>query len=119
MNPTNLMTPMINAQAGSYSVTITDANGCPCSTSVIVEDNNTSIIVTVTPESDAGCLIGGSATATASGGSGNYSYLWDSNPPQNTQTATNLSAGIHNVTVTDLTTGCQELVWLIFLPQLP
>ena len=115
-NPTNLMTPMINAQAGSYSVTITDANGCPCSTSVIVEDNNTSIIVTVTPESDAGCLIGGSATATASGGSGNYSYLWDSNPPQNTQTATNLSAGIHNVTVTDLTTGCQG-VGMVNIPS--
>lgn len=102
-------TPTINVVSGTYTVTVTDDNGCPCSTSITVEDDSAPLTVMVTPNSSAGCTVGGSATATASAGSGNYSYLWDSNPPQNTQTATNLSAGPHVVTVTDLTTGCQGI----------
>lgn len=54
---------------------------------------------------NAGCLTGGSATATATaGGTGPYAYFWDNG--NTNQTATNLSAGPHQVTVTDITTGC-------------
>lgn len=52
---------------------------------------------------DATCgLSDGSATVTATGGSGSYTYLWDSNTGgQTTQTANNLSAGNYFVTVSD------------------
>ena len=47
----------------------------------------------------------GSASAIVTGGSGNYTYLWDTNPVQTSNTAINLSAGEYTVTVKDVT-GC-------------
>ena len=50
-------------------------------------------------------LVDGEATANVTGGSGNYTYLW--NPSgQTTQTATGLAAGNYQVTVTDVDGGC-------------
>lgn len=90
--------------AGTYSATITDAHACSLPITVNIGGNNTPLNVNVTVVSNAGCTVGGSATAAASGGSGNYAYSWDNG--QNTATATNLTAGNHTVTVTDITTGC-------------
>jgi gliding motility-associated-like protein len=50
-------------------------------------------------------LSDGTATASATGGNAPYSYSWNTNPPQNNATATNLAAGTYNVTVTD-NNGC-------------
>ena len=94
----------ISGFPGNYSVTVTDANGCTAAKTLTIGGNNTSLTVTVTAVSSAGCLTGGSATATASGGSGNYAYSWDNG--NTNATATNLSAGPHSVTVTDINTGC-------------
>lgn len=47
----------------------------------------------------------GTATATPIGGSGNFTYSWNTVPPQNTQTATNLPPGVYTCTVTDVA-GC-------------
>jgi len=46
-------------------------------------------------------LSNGSATVTATGGSGGYTYLWNSSPAQSTQTAVNLPAGSYTATVTE------------------
>ena len=43
----------------------------------------------------------GEASVTVSGGDGNYTYEWDDTAMQTTATATGLSAGTYNVTVTD------------------
>jgi len=43
----------------------------------------------------------GSSVADASGGTGNYSYLWNTLPVQTTGTALNLTAGSYTCTVTD------------------
>ena len=94
----------IQGSAGNYSVTVTDANACTATKTLTIGGTNTGLTVTVAPGNNAGCLAGGTATATASGGTGNYAYAWDNG--QTTQTATNLSAGPHQVTVTDITTGC-------------
>jgi hypothetical protein len=101
--------PTVTVMAGTYTATVTDLNGCTCSSTIVVGNNNNALTVNVAVLTSAGCTIGGSAKATVLGGSGNYSYLWDSNPPQTTQTATNLSAGPHKVTVTDIATGCQGI----------
>jgi gliding motility-associated-like protein len=48
---------------------------------------------------------GGSMTATATGGLAPVSYQWNTTPPQNTATATNVPAGNYTVTVTQAA-GC-------------
>ncbi len=52
---------------------------------------------------DVSCYGGndGSATVTPTEGTPPYTYVWSTNPPQTTQTATNLTAGSYQVTVTD------------------
>jgi hypothetical protein len=50
----------------------------------------------------------GTATVTPSGAQGTPTYAWNSTPPQNSQTATNLPAGTYIVTVTD-TASCQVM----------
>lgn len=47
----------------------------------------------------------GSASATPTGGTAPYTYVWTTTPVQSTQTATGLSPGNYTVTVTDAT-GC-------------
>lgn len=94
----------ISGMPGTYTATLSDANGCSKPVTVTISGSNTSLSVSATVVSNAGCTIGGSATATASSGSGNYAFSWDNG--QTTATATNLSAGNHSFTVTDITTGC-------------
>lgn len=48
----------------------------------------------------------GAVTAIISGGSGLYSYIWDTQPPQTSGTAIGLAAGTYTVVASDLT-GCQ------------
>ncbi|REK07987.1 MAG: hypothetical protein DWQ39_00015 [Bacteroidetes bacterium] len=66
----------------------------------------------LTPSStDAGCpyFDNGTASVSVSGGTGNYSYSWDTSPVQNTGTASGLMAGTYTVTVNDLN-GCTSSV---------
>lgn len=109
--------PSISVPAGTYSVTVTDANGCTCVNSVTVINNSNALTVTVTPTVPAGCVVGGSASASVTGGSGNYAYSWDNG--QTTATATNLAAGPHSVTVVDITTGCQGIGNVTIVPAPP
>jgi hypothetical protein len=97
----------ISVGPGTYSATVTDAKGCTKAAAVTVGGSNTALNVNTAVLTNAGCTIGGSASATASGGSGNYAYSWDNGVT--TQNGTNLTAGPHKVTVTDLTTGCQGI----------
>ncbi len=61
------------------------------------------ITVTVQSKQDVTCLnpTSGSATFTATGGSGNYTYTWSPATGSTTATASNLAAGTYNVTATD------------------
>ena len=91
--------------AGTYNVVVTDANGCSDNTSITI--NEPVAISTLTTPASPSCAGGndGSASVTASGGTGSYSYLWDDAATQTTAIATGLAAGTYNVTVTDLN-GC-------------
>jgi hypothetical protein len=63
----------------------------------------TNISVSITGQTNVLCygLPTGSATVTATGGSGVYTYLWNTSPAQNTQIATSLNGGTYTATVTE------------------
>lgn len=91
--------------AGVYSVVVTDANGCQLTETINVNNQNAPT-ATITSVSDETCLgaANGSATVSATGGSGNYTYAWS--PSGGTSaTATGLATGTYTVTVTD-DSGC-------------
>jgi len=92
--------------SGSYTLLITDANGCTTSQSVPVSNNPAPTINGVT-SSPVLCNGGnnGSAIVSATGTSA-LTYSWSSG--STTTTATGLSAAIYTVTVTDAS-GCQQL----------
>lgn len=62
---------------GSYAATVTDANGCS-STQTVTISEPTAVSATVT-STNATCFGGcnGTASASVSGGTGTYSYLWN------------------------------------------
>ena len=86
---------------GGHTVTITDATNCTTICDIQIMDQST-LDCTVALVNNVSCFgfTDGSATATPTGGSPPYSYIWDNG--ETTQTATMLSAGIHTVTVNDL-----------------
>jgi len=66
------------------------------------------------------CFGGNNGTGTVTsitGGTGPYTYLWNSTPSQTTQTATGLAAGSYNVTVTD-SVGCTQTE-VVTVPSAP
>jgi hypothetical protein len=90
--------------AGSYTVTVKDANGCHGTASVTITQPpalnvSTDSIVNVNCNGAAT----GSATASVSGGTPGYTYNWSNG--ETTNTATGLSAGSYTFTVTDAN-GC-------------
>ena len=95
--------------AGSYSVTITDANGCVVVTSITVAEPT--LLTASGTTSDASCagVCDGSATVSANGGIAPYAYVWTSGGTGATETG--LCAGTHDVTVTDAN-GCVTVVSL-------
>ena len=91
---------LANLAAGNYYVTVTDNLGCMQMDSVIIHEP--AAIALNTSVSNANCgNANGSATVTVNGGTPAYTYSWNTVPVQNTATASNLSAGMYTVTVTD------------------
>ncbi len=94
-----------NLGAGTYICQITDSKGCILFDTTII--NNPTAIQVAFATTPANCdSADGSITATPSGGSGSYSFLWNSIPSQTTAIASNLRAGVYEVTVTDNSTMC-------------
>jgi large repetitive protein len=91
--------------AGTYSVTVTEDNGCSATASVTVTAGG---VLSIIEDSSAVSCYGytdGSASVNVSGGISPYTYAWSTTPQQTTQTATGLSAGTYIVTITD-DNGC-------------
>lgn len=92
-----------NLAAGPHKVTVVDlSTGCQGigMVTIVVAPP---LVPTATATGPATCLMGGTATASATGGVGPYTFKWDN--MQMTANATNLLAGQHSVTVTDAS-GC-------------
>jgi hypothetical protein len=94
---------LLGLAPGTYSVVVTDANGCGASGQVTV-GGTPGIDLNITGV-NAGCANNGSANAMVTPGSGTppFTYLW--NTGATTPIINNLSAGTYSVTVTDAA-GC-------------
>lgn len=94
-----------NLSAGTYSVTVTDANGCLDSSTVSIYEPAANQALTI--GYDVSCFGGsdGSAVTEKTGGVGPYTYLWNDPNAQTSDSAINLSAGLYEVTITD-NNGC-------------
>jgi hypothetical protein len=89
---------------GTYTATVTDANGCTTSASATVNAANCNLNVSATATNVA-CFGQNSAviTATAVGNAAPFQYLWYNG--SSATTIGNLPAGVYTVTVTDAQ-GC-------------
>lgn len=96
---------LMNAAAGTYTLSVTDASGCVLTNTVILTEPATAFSANVLDNGD------GTATANASGGVAPYTYMWDpSTGNQTTMMATGLIAGsVYYVVVTDAN-GCSEVI---------
>lgn len=103
--------------AGTYTVSVTDANACNTTTSVTITEP-IALSGTVVDNGD------GTATANGLGGTAGYSYQWDATAGnQTTATATGLvNNGTYSVTITDAN-GCTSIanvtVTIVGLDQIP
>ncbi|KAF2515001.1 T9SS type A sorting domain-containing protein, partial [Flavobacterium zhairuonense] len=86
--------------AGTYTVTIIDANACTAQQSFTITEP--ALLEATTSKTDLSCNKGndGTATVNVSGGKGAYTYLW-SPKGGNEATANGLTAGTYSITITD------------------
>ena len=94
---------LTNAEAGTYTLEVTDAAGC-----IAIQGNLTvntpSILSASITENDATCgLCNGTASVVANGGNGNYSFVWSSGTTGSNES--NLCAGVYTVAISD-NLGC-------------
>ena len=99
---------LLNIGAGSYTISITDADNCVTQETFVVTQP-TQITATIAKTDDPGNAGDGSATVTASGGTPAYTYEWRKTPSPTVigtgVTLSNIGYGEYSVKVTDAN-GC-------------
>lgn len=96
---------LTNVPAGTYSLTVTDANGCMYMSPQIPISQPAPISVIVNSVTNLDCNgdADGAVNITITGGSAPYTYLWSNGAT--TQDVSNLTAGTYTPTITD-SKGC-------------
>ncbi len=102
-----------NLSPGTYTYTVTDP---------FCRSYHDSIVIALIPPlvlspgtiNNETCRnnLNGTAAVNASGGTGPYSFYWNTNPVQHTQNATGLSAGIYLATVVDAD-SCKDTLSIV------
>ena len=104
--PAQITAVATNLPAGTFTVTVTDANGCSATNSVTISQPVTGMEISI-DQDNVTCNGGtnGSATASVAGGLEPYSFSWNTTPEQTKENAADLPAGTYTITVTD-SYGC-------------
>lgn len=91
---------LVNLSPGNYAITVTDVNGCVSSSTAMIAQPLSPLLVT-SSTTDANCLKGegGSLTVNTIGGTMPYSYTWSNG--MTTASLTNVQSGVYHLTVTD------------------
>jgi gliding motility-associated-like protein len=118
-NPPQSTPTAANIPPGTYTVTVTDQNNC-VQTAPVTVGNTPGVSAFLQSSSNATCnnLCNGSAVALGSGGSGPYTYYWNSPQPQNNDTVTGLCAGSYMVIITDAN-NCSDTAFATITAPLP
>ncbi len=99
----NALMTASSLDAGTYSLTVSDAAGCTTTGTVTIDEPDYLSVIFNTVDVGCDSIDDGAAIAVNDGGVPPYSYEWDSG--HNGSTASNLSVGIYKVTLTDAS-GC-------------
>lgn len=106
-----LLTNTLSSQcAGTFTIDVTDANGCTATATVTITEPNLLVANPVPVNISCFGFCNGSVTATPTGGTSPYAYAWTPNGPppltgQGTPTISALCPNTYTVTVTD-DNGC-------------
>lgn len=90
---------IVGLAAGSYTVTVTDDNGCVGTGFAVISNPNSPSISTSTVDESCAGVCDGSASVVATGGTPSYTYLWSNGSVTNQ--AQDLCTGTEFLTVTD------------------
>ncbi len=103
-----------NLAAGTYTVTVTDANNCTQTTSVTITQPTAIVLSTTQVNVLCNGNTTGSIDLSVSGGTPGYTYNWTGGTT--TQDRSNLAAGTYTVTVTDANNCTQTISATITQP---
>lgn len=95
-----------NLSAGSYEVTVTDANGCTAVETFTIDEGSNVVVTVETTDSNCDESNAGTARAVVSGGTAPYTYSWSNGA--DVQVLMGLGVGTYTVTVTDAN-GCTNI----------
>ncbi len=102
----NTDSTLANVGAGTYTVTVTDVNGCTDSLTITLSQPPAIIANQTITNASCNGFTDGSATVIPTGGSGTFGYAWSTNPATDTMAmVSGLAAGQYFVTITD-SLGC-------------
>lgn len=98
---------IFDLEAGAYTLTVTDANGCNVSTPPIVVTQPPILDIEIDSLAPASCFLGrnGYVRLLTTGGMGTYNFVW-SHSSASTSQFDNLMSGNYSVTAFDLA-GCK------------
>ena len=99
--PTFYSQTISNLSAGSYSVSITDNLGCTAFNTISILNVSGPQIIIDSLKNEMCSNSNGGIYTSVLGGTQPFSFIWNSNPPQQTQNLGNIHAGYYIVTVTD------------------
>ena len=95
-----------NLIAGTYTVTVTDANNCTTTATTTITEPTALALTSTTTNVDCFGNCNGTANVLVSGGAGGNTYQWDDPSFATTAVVNNLCAGTYTSIITDAN-GCQ------------